>query len=193
MKVYDTDIRKILKDNFSKTKWYSEDPTALIIDELVVCKGVSRVDVAVINGKLHGYEIKSEQDTLERLPMQIKSYNKVFDTMTVVVSEKHLKKVSEIVPEWWGIKVVIHNKKSLRLKTIRRDKSNKKVDPFCLAQLLWREEAIDILEKYNLIDGLKYQPRKVLWEKLSPSIPIKDLKNEVREKIKNRKHWRVQI
>lgn len=190
MKVYDTDIRKILKNNFLKTKWYSDDPSALIIDELQVCKGISRIDIAVINGKLHGYEIKSEQDTLERLPMQIISYNKVFDTMTVVVSEKHLEKVYKVVPEWWGIKVVIKNKRSLKMKTIRRDKSNKDVDSFSLAQLLWKEEAIDILEKYNLIDGLRYQSRKVLWEKLSTSIPINVLKCEVIKKLKSRKCWR---
>ena len=36
-----------------------------IVEELSVCDGEARVDVALINGKLCGYEIKSDRDTLE--------------------------------------------------------------------------------------------------------------------------------
>ena len=34
------------------------------VEELGVCRGRVRVDVAVVNGTLHGYEIKSDRDSL---------------------------------------------------------------------------------------------------------------------------------
>jgi hypothetical protein len=48
-----------------------------MLDEFGLEHGEVRVDVAVINGELHGYEIKSERDTLERLPRQVKAYSAV--------------------------------------------------------------------------------------------------------------------
>ncbi|WP_168198409.1 sce7726 family protein [Crassaminicella thermophila] len=78
MKIYDPDIRELLLKKFLKTKAFISDPTTKLIHEMDVCFGTSRIDIAVINGKIHGYEIKSEQDTLDRLPAQIESYNKIF-------------------------------------------------------------------------------------------------------------------
>ena len=46
----------------------------LIIDELGLAHAQSRIDLAVFNGHLHGYEIKSAGDTLERLPRQLSFY-----------------------------------------------------------------------------------------------------------------------
>jgi len=36
--------------------------------------GASRIDRAVVNGSVHGYEIKSETDDLTRLPAQARAY-----------------------------------------------------------------------------------------------------------------------
>ena len=57
---------------------HKTDP-ALIIEELGVNHGSARADIAAVNGILHCYEIKSDRDTLLRLPGQIKAYNAVFD------------------------------------------------------------------------------------------------------------------
>jgi hypothetical protein len=54
----------------------------IIIDELGLCRGTVRVDIAVVNGVLKGYEIKGDQDTLRRLASQAATYNRIFDTMT---------------------------------------------------------------------------------------------------------------
>ena len=66
------------------------DPQTLIVEELGIRQGAARVDVAVVNGSLHGYEIKSARDTLERLPKQSELYSSVFDTITLVTAENHL-------------------------------------------------------------------------------------------------------
>lgn len=113
MKIYDVDIRKILYSSFLAEKEFIEEADTVIINELDVCAGVSRADIAVVNGKIHGYEIKSKQDNLERLPGQVENYNRVFDTMTIVTYKGHLDKVRNIVPKWWGIKCI--DEKKVRL------------------------------------------------------------------------------
>lgn len=96
----DQDVRtavhhKLLKDIHS-------DPDCLVIDEFSISLGASRADIAVINGVMHGYELKSESDSLERLPLQIKHYSSVMDKVTLVVAEKHLFGALELIPDWWG-------------------------------------------------------------------------------------------
>ena len=71
-----------------------------VVDEMEICCGDARVDIAVINGKLHGFEIKSEADTLARLQGQISAYNQVFDTMTIICGKNHLDSIIETIPDW---------------------------------------------------------------------------------------------
>ena len=40
------------------------DPDCLVVDEFSISLGASRADIAVINGVIHGYELKSEYDSL---------------------------------------------------------------------------------------------------------------------------------
>lgn len=47
---------------------HAKDKKVRIIEELGVHHGTARIDIAVVNGIMHGYEIKSDQDTLQRLP-----------------------------------------------------------------------------------------------------------------------------
>lgn len=69
------------------------DPDCLVVDEFSISLGASRADIAVINGVIHGYELKSEYDSLERLPLQIKHYSSVMDKVTLVVAENTLRSI----------------------------------------------------------------------------------------------------
>lgn len=189
MKTKDRDIREKLHCEFKKKYFNSED--TLIIDELSLCQGTARIDVAVIKNCFHGYEIKSEKDNLSRLPNQINIYNKVMDKMTVITGENHYDKILDLVPDWWGIKVVVHTKSGINIVTKKRGKKNKSVNPYSIAQLLWKEEVLEILDQKGLSKGFKSKPRKVLWERLASSLPLKELQFIVRETLKNRKEWRV--
>src|SRR5690606_14499419 len=82
---------------------FISDQSTVIINELDVCAGSAIMDIVVVNGEIHGFEIKSERDNLKRLPQQISYYNRVFDRVTLVVSSDHLDKAQEMIPEWWGI------------------------------------------------------------------------------------------
>lgn len=188
MKTRDIDIRNRL--HYSLNEEFLSDSSTLIIDELGLCQGNARVDIAVVNGLIHGYEIKSESDTLERLPGQISVYNKVLDEITIVTSNKHIESVKKLVPEWWGIEVAIALDNEIELSTLRKAYKNPDIEAYFVVQLLWREEALDILRQFELDRGYVSKSRKKIWEKLVDSFSLSDLQYYVREKLKSRKDWR---
>src|SRR5690606_32363510 len=109
--------------------------------------GSVRADVAVINGIMDCYEIKSDRDTLQRLPEQIRAYNAVFDKVTLVVGFSHIYEALEIIPDWWGVKIAKTNTTGdVIFSTIREPVPNTNKDKDAIARLLWREEALRILE-----------------------------------------------
>jgi hypothetical protein len=56
MLLYDSDVRMLLINELEAC--YGDDPNTRIINELGIDFGASRVDVAVVKGIIHGYEIK---------------------------------------------------------------------------------------------------------------------------------------
>ena len=191
MKIYDSDIRDLLTKKFLNTKCYTSDPTTTIIHEMDVLSGTSRVDIAVVNGQLHGYEIKSECDTLERLPAQIEAYNLIFDTLTIVAGENHVPKILDIAPNWWGVYSVIKDEKKASLKRMRQPKKNKEVNPFYISQLLWKAELVELLNNHGITKGLKSKTRFALGQKVVEKIPDQVIKNFVRLKLKSREDWKA--
>ncbi|GIO08032.1 hypothetical protein J31TS6_40600 [Brevibacillus reuszeri] len=190
-KLNDADIRKVLYESFTTRDEFILDPTTIIVDELDVCFNSARVDIAVINGKLHGFEIKSERDNLERLPSQVECYNCLFDTMTLVLSEVHLSKARKIVPKWWGIECVVKKKTGVTLKKVRKNKVNPKVQALELTQLLWRQELFDLLEEHSITKGIKSKTRLELGKIASENICKDSIAIFVRKTLKNRKDWKA--
>ena len=161
------------------------NPTARILDELGICCGTVRADMAVVNGFLKGFEIKSDQDNLNRLPFQAAAYNKVFDTLTIVVGARHLQEVEATVPGWWGVLLVDANGEQLPLlRVVRSEGSNQEIDSSALAQLLWRDEALAVLERNGLGAGLRSKPRRCLWDALARSFTLVELRELVRTQLK---------
>lgn len=184
----DSDIRKVLLSELYKR--HLEEKDVKIVNELGIIHGRSRIDVAVINGLIHGYEIKSESDTLLRLPGQIKDYNKVFDRMTIVVQQNYLDQVRTLIPKWWGIILVTRKKNEIRLRELRKGRVNKEVDAFALSHLLWRSEALDLLKNQGLQKGYLSKPREVIYEKICESMSLEDIKYVVNVTLKQRTGWK---
>jgi len=65
-------------------------------------KGSVRADVFAINGDITVYEVKSELDSLDRLPNQIKNYLQYANHVNVVVADKFLDKLS-FLPDSVGV------------------------------------------------------------------------------------------
>ena len=184
----DPDVRQVLKERLNTC--YGAG--AMIVEELGLCRGTVRADIAVVDSSLKGYEIKSERDTLARLPNQANVYSKVFDTVTIVVSDQHLNAAACMIPAWWGIQIATSSAASLvQLATIRKEEENPTVDPLALAELLWRDEVLMLLAQLSRAKKLTYEPRRVLWQTLVAAIPLYELKHVVRDCLKNRTGWRA--
>ncbi len=185
----DIDIRKALLKKLEKKSCLDEG--TLIIEELGLCCGEVRVDLAVVNGYIHGYEIKSEQDTLKRLPNQLKIYCRTLESITFVVNYDHLENVKRMIPSWCGILQANNNEGRVELVQIRRSLRNPSLDPTSIVQLLWRDEALEILRERHLHQGIVSKPRAVLWNRLVECLSIDELCSVIRFKLKTRQGWRV--
>ena len=163
----------------------------LVVDELGLMHGKCRADIAVINGHLIGYEIKSDEDTLDRLEQQVPAYGAVFDCATVVIAERHARDVDGCVPEWWGI-VRSHegSRGGIFFETVRRGRINRAVDRFALAQLLWRSEAEEVLTETDCGHVCQRHRRAVLYERLAESLSLRELRRHVSERLRRRTDWR---
>lgn len=184
----DVDVRQALTANLKAT--HEGDPSTLIREELGLEHGQVFVDVAVINGEIHGYELKSERDTLERLPRQVEVYNAVLDRATLVVGASHLPEALDIIPTWWGVKTATAQPDgTVRLRPLRRARLNPQQQPLSVAKLLWRDEALELLESLGVAKGLKSKPRQALYERLVEVLTTKALRAEVRRLLKSREGW----
>ena len=186
-------IRDALKESFKKT--YEEDPDSKIIEELGIAHGAVRIDIVVINNVIHGYELKSDIDTLDRLPGQMKIYNKVLDRVTLVVGKNHLHEAIKVVPEWWGITIAKISApcKKVVFYNIREAEENPDQDNHAVASLLWRNEALDILEKIGEANGVRSKTRNIIYERLTEVLDKQTLMAEVREHLCTRLNWRSDL
>ncbi|MHC4646015.1 MAG: sce7726 family protein [Planctomycetota bacterium] len=185
----DTEIRQNFHRKRLRRQHAQKD--TLVIDELGLNHGRCRADIAVINGHLVGYEIKSNNDSLRRLKEQIKSYSAVFDKVFIIVGDRYINSIQNHIPEWWGVIVSVRGSKgAVNFDTIRKAQANKDVDPISIARLLWRNEAEEILRQKKLPPRILRKPRAILYEYLVDKLNICELRKYVREYFKKRKNWR---
>lgn len=183
----DLEIREALHERLRRR--HSGDPNTRVVDEMAVLRGECRIDVAVINGRLEGFEIKSARDSLDRLPRQAAAYGRVFDRLTMVCAERHLCNVLATLPEWWGVEVAQEGEEAVRIVQERPAKVNREVESRAIAQLLWRGEALAALEELGLARGLRSKPRKVLWAELAEALPPNKLRAVARDRLRARRSW----
>lgn len=170
-------------------------PNYRIIPELGIWHGAARIDVAVVNGSLRGFEIKSDRDTLIRLPEQIHAYNTIFDQVTLVVGSKHFVDAFRMVPDWWGIETArIDENDSVFFNHIRSPQNNPNQDGISIARLLWRHEALQKLEDLGKAYGVRSKPREVVYQRLAESQGLEPLKEYVWDVLKSsRQDWRPDV
>ncbi|AJC82173.1 hypothetical protein IE4803_PB00116 (plasmid) [Rhizobium etli bv. phaseoli str. IE4803] len=97
----DQEIRAALHKK--KLRSYQKTGDVIIVDERGLSHAKVRSDVAVISAEVHGFEIKSSLDTLDRLPAQLEYYSKGLSRLTLVCAARHLSKAEMIVPAWCGL------------------------------------------------------------------------------------------
>lgn len=180
----DYDIRNLLKE-FHLLK-YKNDGKSKVVEEFTITSAGARIDLAVINSRLHGFEIKSASDTLSRLPTQMKAYAKVFDYVSVVTEGKHYESLCNALPEWVGIYVCTNNK----IRRIRKEALNTERSSFNIAKLLWKDELIDVLKTAQIPYSRKersWQLCELIEKHMSPD----QISKHVRDKLKKRTDWKT--
>jgi hypothetical protein len=110
--------------------------------------GDSRVDVLLVNGRAHVYEIKTRYDDLSRLTSQLHDYYRAFTHVTLFVDPAHAAVAAKHTPEHTGI-VILSNKYSMR--TVRPAVEHReKLDHFHLFRMLHEREYIAILRAQGI-------------------------------------------
>lgn len=187
----DPEIREALhKKILSKAH---TNPSSIVIDELGLLHGKSRVDIAVLNGCLHGYEIKSSCDTLSRTELQVDTYSKSLHKVTFVAAEKHAPSLLESLPNWYGLVQVTKGPRgAIHFSHLRPAMSNPNLDPFYLSHLLWKNEAIQILTKldHEKKSHLTRYTKANLYKLLAETMNINDLFIEIQGMLSLRENWR---
>jgi hypothetical protein len=115
---------------------------AVLINELVVDNWRRRVDIAMVNGRLHDFEIKSDLDSLKRLEGQIKTYGERFDKVTVVTTAKHLAAVHKQLPDNVEIWQAVARHGQVDIRISRRGRINQVSNKDTLYSFLTKAEIL---------------------------------------------------
>lgn len=185
----DAEVRRAFHESVLKSANGSND--TIVINELGLKNGVIRADIAVLNGKMIGYEIKTESDTLKRLPAQVTAYNEVFDKAFIITTHKHLKQVKKLIPGWWGIYEIIENANGSYSFIPRRSGScNESQNAFTIAQLLWKAEALEIASDLLQTNVKPSITKKEIYQAICEGCCRKELSKIVIRYLKQRDNWR---
>jgi hypothetical protein len=149
------------------------------IDELPT--GTTRADVVhVTEAFMHGYEVKGDGDTLQRVENQLRCYAEVYDFVTFVVTEKHLPKLLPRLPEWVGVLVA----EGAGLRAHRPPGYNATVQRAPLAALLLLEEVKQFLLARGLAGASTLRGREVAqFLRTTHTVPLSSLAQYVRERL----------
>jgi hypothetical protein len=179
----DRDIRQALLRDLRKM--YNDAEHDLIVEEFGC--NTARTDIAVINGSLHAFEIKSDSDTLDRLPSQIEAYQGVYEYISLICGNRLITRARLQIPVWWGLQVTEYKNGCLVLKQLRAPKINPKQNALSLAKMLWKNEALSCLRRHGYKKGVtsKNTAEEVSLF-ISDHLPVHILCQEVRNAIKSR-------
>lgn len=187
--ITETQIRQALhRRRFARAVKSSK---ALVFDELGLMHARARIDIAVINGSIHGYEIKSEADTLRRFDRQLAIYATCLQKLTVVCAERHLTELYSLTPKWCGILLVVKGPRSgLDFISVRKPEKNPGLDKLKLAHLLWRPEVIDLLSRLDAPRALLKKSRVDMYDFVAKQMSASEIIDYVRECFISRETWR---
>ena len=185
----DSDIRAAL--HLKQFRRMKARPDTLVVDELGLAHARSRIDIAVINGHIHGYEIKSPKDTLDRLAAQVSVYRQTLQKLTIVAAPKHVESILDQAPDWCGIIVAEQGVRGgISFKSLRYAAINPEIDPVMVAHLLWRDEVLSLLSQIGYAPKDLRRPRRDLYELLSGSMSLREITASIRSFMLRRGTWR---
>lgn len=119
------------------------DRPHLLVPEVDIRWSVpARADALLVGNRICGFEIKSDIDSLARLPRQVEAYGQVVERAYLVVGERHRAKATALVPKWWHIWVASWREERVVVRETRRGRLNPAVNPLAVTSFLSREQLI---------------------------------------------------
>lgn len=175
----DADIRKPLLESLRDRGVWHREETGLTGSSAVV-------DVLSIDDVVHGYEIKSEADSLARLSKQAGTYGRTLERVTLVLATRHLDAALKIVPEWWGVLTASIEDEGVVLDPFRSPRDNPELTPLQVAAMFWRSELYAILKARGIARGLSRAPWYAMNQRLCDHASFDELKALLRQALRTR-------
>lgn len=142
-----------------------------------------RADLALANGRLVGFEIKSGADTLKRWPSQCQAYFNVFDEVWLCTHGRHLEKALTMTPKKAGVILVDDLGGVAMLRPAQRNQSLCSYD---LSGLLWRDELDELCALHGIQNRIK-ETKAHIRAKVSRQVALDDIRSFVLDRLKLRK------
>jgi len=187
--VRDLDLRKALR--VRAARHHADDPETRVVEEFELGP-TARADVIVLNGRIEGYEIKSDHDSLTRLTHQAVAYEAVCDRVWLVTTDRFGSAAIERLPAWWGVLVAKTTGESISLVRRRAARAHPHQSPEALLDLLWRDELAALCERYAPEAVRARSTSSALRAAIISSGPSgKRLASDVRAALLLREGWRA--
>ena len=165
----DKDIRDIFVSHYAKRY-----PKSKLLSEVRINNGLAIADLVSIGIRSsHCYEIKSDKDKISRVLEQSKSYDTVFNKISLITTFTHYKKALDIIPPYWGI-IVVNNTPRDKIHYLRKASLSPLFSNQNALFTLWRNELLNILLMKKIIEKPKNKSSRselinILCTKLSTS------------------------
>lgn len=121
--------------------------TSYMISELPVAS--CKADMVILNGTSTVYEIKTELDSLNRLERQICAYQKAFDRINVITTDKtnQIREIEKKLPQEVGILSLTSRG---TIHTVRSPLSNiNNIDKEVIFNILRKREYLSVIKKHH--------------------------------------------
>lgn len=136
----------------------------IAVRELAMAEG-GRADLVVVpadgTGPLHGYEIKTEKDSLARLSRQALEYGGHFAHLSLATTPRHMEAARELLPASWGLVELDAQTHAVTAEVRPCTPLSETIytPAETLLLELWKSELLDLLRKSRLPE----LPRKNKW------------------------------
>ncbi len=117
----------------------------------------SRLDFLAINGDTNSYEIKSELDSLKKLPKQVHDYESLFEYNYVVLDKKHLTEARKLISSHYGIFIIDGD----NLQRKRKAKRNQAIHSSSQLNLFTKKELYDFFGRTEKGIIAKYTKKQI--------------------------------
>lgn len=181
MKLNDKEIREALINYISRL---SHKPSR-IVEELHIHRGNAIADVVALHKEPHCYEIKGENDNINRLKRQGFYYDQAFRKITLVTTKIKLKKALEECPKYWGIIVAECIEGTVKLKPYRKAGNSSFYNKEIALQTLWKDEMLSMISKCNLDISTKLN-KMHLAKDIAMKTTVKDVQETISQTLTKR-------